>query len=307
MDAGCDWSFHPPGIDALRRAGMRFACRYVGLGSAGKHLTRSEVLALSAAGIRVVLLAEADERGALGGRSRGATHAAIASKAAHAVGAPPSAPIYFAVDFDAVDRQLGMIDAYLQGAASVIGRNRVGVYAEYDVVHHAFDRGLVGYACQTYAWSHGRWDNRAQLRQTHNAVRLGAGIVDLCTATVADYGGWIDTPDPGIERETTMDDELRRAIHHIGWRQFKALLGEDPIAVPAAPELGIEAYQIPNLAQRQLLAAANSERGPVVSETDRRLVAAAVGMLHPDAIPAHLLPDHLLPTLTVAPAPAPAP
>lgn len=288
---GVDWSTDPPSVASLVTRGMAFAGRYVGLGSAAKQLTATEARALSRAGLRVVSLAEADGRGALGGWSRGATHARLASLSAGRVGAPPSAPIYFAVDFAPTVAQHLAVRDYFRGVASVIGLPRTGAYGGHDVIADLFDHGLIAYGFQTYAWSGGRWDERAQLRQIHNNVPLDGGTVDLCVATVADYGGWRIDDEDQDQGETTMDEELRRAIHHIGWRQYGAIIGADPIHVPAAPELGIEAYELPNTSLRELRALGQGLPGAILTELDRRLITAAAGDQAEAVLPDHLLPD----------------
>src|SRR5262249_20698214 len=51
-----------------------------------------------------------------------------------------------------------------------------------------FDDGKITWGWQTYAWSGGQWDSRAQLRQTQN--ELGGGDLDADEAMTSDYGQW---------------------------------------------------------------------------------------------------------------------
>ena len=110
----------------------------------------------------------------------------------------PALPVYFACDFDASTAQQAAINAYLDGAASVIGRNRVGIYGGFYPVKRALDAGKAVYAWQSYAWSGTPtlWDGRAQLRQTQNCVSVGGADCDRDVSMAADYGQW---PRPGGE------------------------------------------------------------------------------------------------------------
>ena len=112
---------------------------------------------------------------------------------------PGGRPIYFAVDFDAQPYQQGTVDAYFQGVASVIGLGRTGAYGGYGLVARSFDDGVISWGWQTYAWSYGNWDARAQLRQTLNGI-TAAGDGDCCDrdeAQTNDYGQWHANRPPG--------------------------------------------------------------------------------------------------------------
>lgn len=88
-----------------------------------------------------------------------------------------------------VASQMDAVLAYQRGGASVVGMARTGPYGERDVCTAAADAGF-GQLWQTYAWSRGEWEPRAQLRQYRNGVRLGSGLVDLDRAMTGDYGQW---------------------------------------------------------------------------------------------------------------------
>jgi hypothetical protein len=70
-----------------------------------------------------------------------------------------------------------------------------------------FDAGLVAFGWQTYAWSHGHWDPRAQLQQYRNDQFIGGVSVDFDRAVAADFGQWSimlgDFPEPD-PREAAM-------------------------------------------------------------------------------------------------------
>jgi hypothetical protein len=98
--------------------------------------------------------------------------------------------------------QMGTVLDYLHGGASVTGHGRTGPYGERDVCTAAAAAGF-GYLWQTYAWSGGEWEARAQLRQYRNGQPLGSGTVDLDRAIVDDYGQWKEDDVPLTEAEWT--------------------------------------------------------------------------------------------------------
>ncbi|WP_131739389.1 glycoside hydrolase domain-containing protein [Actinomadura roseirufa] len=187
---GVDYAWGRPGATALKRAGARFVCRYLSPDTTGKNLTRAEAEELSGAGLWLVVVWESGASRALAGRAAGAADAADAAERARSLGMPGDRPVYFAVDFDAAPGQQDEINAYLDGAASVLGRGRVGLYAGYGPVKRAFDAGKITYGWQTYAWSGGRWDARAQLQQYSNDHDINGVGVDYDRAMDSDYGQW---------------------------------------------------------------------------------------------------------------------
>lgn len=187
---GVDYGWGRPGASALKRAGAKFACRYLSHDTSGKNLTRGEADDLSGAGIWLVVVWESAAKRPLDGRSAGVADARDAAAQAKACGMPDDRPIYFAADWDASAGQQDEIDAYLDGAASVLGRGRVGLYAGHGPVKRAFDAKKIAYGWQTYAWSGGAWDARAQLRQYSNDHEINGVGVDYDRAVKSDYGQW---------------------------------------------------------------------------------------------------------------------
>ena len=80
------------------------------------------------------------------------------------------------------------LNSYFDGVASVIGRSRTGAYGGYHVIKELFDNGKITWGWQTYAWSNGLWDKRAQLRQVLNGI--DGGDVDKDLGVAADFGQW---------------------------------------------------------------------------------------------------------------------
>lgn len=194
MAEGIDYSFGS-GITAtqIKAAGKAFVCRYLATLPNPKCITKAEFTNLRSAGLNVVLVWETTADRPLAGHAAGAADAKAADAQAAALGAP-GIPLYFACDFDAAPGQQAAINAYCQGVASVIGHARTGLYGSYYVIERAFNAKAITYGWQTYAWSGGQWDSRAQLQQYRNAVRIGPADVDLDRSAHPDYGQW---PRPG--------------------------------------------------------------------------------------------------------------
>jgi LysM repeat protein len=204
---GTDYAWARPSASQLRNAGVTFAARYLMPRSfhSGKALSSSEANSLHSLGIAVVLNYEYASGSAKGGYAAGVRDAIRAETARVEVGAPPL-PIYFSVDYD--ERSATVVTNYLAGVSSVIGKSRTGVYGSYYTVRAAMNAGYP-YAWQTYAWSGGKWDSRAQLRQTKNGALFG-GDGDKDVAISPGYGGWAPgsgyvtpAPTPSVPRVVT--------------------------------------------------------------------------------------------------------
>lgn len=197
---GVDYSFARPSPQGLRSAGYTFVSRYLSNdtpGAHGKILFSGEANALIAAGLDIIANFEFDTTNALGGFNAGANDARTANAQALAAGMPSTRPIYFSVDFDAAPGDQPAIDAYMDGAASVIGRERVGAYAGFFPMKRLFDAGKIAWGWQTFAWSGGHWDLRAQIRQIQNGVVIAGGSCDIDEAQSDDFGQWGARPVPG--------------------------------------------------------------------------------------------------------------
>lgn len=212
-------------IPALKARGVTFVARYLST-SPGKNLTLREAQALSDAGISIVLVWETTAQRSLAGRAAGVADAKAARGQATNVGMPVDRPIYFAVDFDASSGQEAAISAYLDGAASVLGKAGVGVYGGFNVVKHALDGGHCHWAWQTYAWSGGQWDGRAQIRQYSNDHIIGGVGLDYDSSQTADFGQWrigvTPTPPPGPK--PTEEDDMPTGV--------MASHGVTPVSLP---------------------------------------------------------------------------
>jgi hypothetical protein len=206
---GIDYAWEHVPITALVKWGATFVCRYISNDSA-KDESLGEAQALANAGIWSVLVFETTARRAATGYASGVVDAKAALRRRAELHVPADRPIYFAVDYDASGSE---VMGYFRGVRSVLG-DRTGVYAGYKVVKALLDAKLVKWAWQTYAWSGGRWDSRAQLQQYHNDISVGGVGCDADRATTEDYGQWkpgispnanpTPTPDPTSEEDNDM-------------------------------------------------------------------------------------------------------
>jgi Domain of unknown function (DUF1906) len=186
---GVDYAWARPSPASIKADGYGFVARYLSYDTTGKNLSAGEAAALEAAGLDVVSNWEWGAQDALQGYDLGVQEAKAAESQALADGMPGGRPIYFSIDFDAQPSQQSAIDAYYDGVASVLGRDRTGAYGGYGVISRLFDAGKITWAWQTYAWSAGQWDPRAQVRQIENGIGPN-GEMDKDQSVVADFGQW---------------------------------------------------------------------------------------------------------------------
>jgi len=199
---GLDYSAGRPRGSAIRAAGYGFVVRYLDNGLGGHvFLNAGEVADLRSAGVAIGLVFEkklnppAPDR-STEGRGAGIADARAAQAQANACGLA-GWPIYLAIDFDIPDyapnssdprAKLGPCGDYLDGAMSVLGRGRMGVYGGFYAVSRALDCGLATYAWQTMAWSGGQVDSRINLLQRLGTVTVDGVECDVNEARKSDFG-----------------------------------------------------------------------------------------------------------------------
>lgn len=177
---GIDAAWGRPTPQELVAAGKYFIVGYVSHDPA-KNLTAHECQAYLGADVAVGLVWETTARRANDGAAAGRADGTEARRQAGVLGFPADRLIYTAVDFDATaDDLANRVGPYLRGFASTVGGvDLAGVYGGLRTVSYALDHGLVGHGWQTYAWSHGQWDTRAQLQQYRNGVPIAGHDTDL--------------------------------------------------------------------------------------------------------------------------------
>ena len=174
---GVDYAWGTPPFDEFVKQGFSFAMRYISL-DPKKDLTSEELTELWRRGIGVGLVFETTANRALNGYNAGVQDGELSLKRCNDLGLPTS-PVYFAVDFDATDAQKPTIVSYLAGAASVLGKARVGVYGDYYVVDYVYKNKGASWFWQTYAWSGGLEHPQAHILQWKNGETVGGLSCDL--------------------------------------------------------------------------------------------------------------------------------
>lgn len=196
---GLDYSYSRPGESAIKAAGYGFVCRYLSH-TPGKNISSKEVADIKNSGLKLVLVWESTGQRPLDGFSAGQQDARDGQKLASSCGCGEIPAIYFAVDFDASTADQVKINEYLRGCADILGLSRVGVYGGCRVVQRAFDANRITWGWQTYAWSSGKWEPRAQLRQIKNSQTLNGASVDINESITDNFGQWpVTTMDNSID------------------------------------------------------------------------------------------------------------
>lgn len=234
MASGVDYAWSHPSPASLKTFGATFACRYLATDKT-KSLTKAEATALAAVGIWSVVVWESTANRMLGGNAAGVADAKAAQAQATAAGQPADRPIYFAADWDATEAQQTQINAYLDGAASILGRARVGIYGGYYPVKRALDAGKAVWAWQTIAWSGGQWDSRVHIRQGAQKA-IGGVSCDLNTSMTTDFGQWMPgkTPEDDVALSDADKTWLTNAINSAIAAKITTGVWHTDGAVPAA-------------------------------------------------------------------------
>lgn len=199
-DSGADYSHARPPASWLKGRNLTFVCRYLldDARNQGKALKAAEARMLSAAGITIVGNFEYATNPTLT-RAQGRADALVSLAELTKMRAPRPI-VYFSMDRDLFISEIPMVLDYLSGAASVLGKGRVGVYGEYDLIEAAGRAGYV-WLWQCYAWSRGKWSSYATVRQIRNGAWPRQYDADLNTAMADDIGGWI------LGQDYTPEDE----------------------------------------------------------------------------------------------------
>lgn len=180
-----------PSVAALKAAGKKFVGAYAvnDKQPSGRGITRARYEEFAAAGIDVFLYWESSASWMQAGYQAGVVAANNAQANIIANGMPETMPVYFACDWDATPEDQAAIDACLLGCASVLGHERVGLYAGYWPLMRAKQNGRARWFCQTYAWSGGNVLDGIHLYQYDNYGNTIDGTdVDFVVAYQENYG-----------------------------------------------------------------------------------------------------------------------
>lgn len=272
---GLDYAGGRPSPGAIAAAGYTFVVRYLSSGGTslpGKLLTPAEADSLRAAGIEIVSNWETYADRMLSGWQGGVTDANAALAQVLACGGSRSRPIYFSADWDAYEAQQAQIDAYLRGAATVLGPENVGVYGGYWVVKRCLDNGSACWGWQCDAWSGDNVDARAQLRQLNDAGYAWiSGIpCDINEATAADYGQWsITGEDDMTPEQAQMLEDVHRELTQLLPSRSKYRADDNGVDTVAGFVLNIDGRVHEESVEREALRGAQWAIDLVKREADK--------------------------------------
>lgn len=188
---GVDFSFGRPGGQAIVDNGCTFVLRYVPYpGDQGKGLTKAEIDEYRPLHLKIGLVFESTAGRMFDGYPAGVQDALTCQNAIVKLGLPTNMVFYFACDRDLIPDMFSYVDDYLQGAASVLGLERVGLYAEYEVIQHCHLAETATWLWQTYAWSGGQEYAYRHLYQYRNGAILNGAEVDYNEAYGSVQGLW---------------------------------------------------------------------------------------------------------------------
>lgn len=190
------------GAADLKAAGVVGAIRYVsdrrpgGEWMLGKPIQLPEARDLSQNGLKIVSCYQYGKESTadwLGGQDAGVQHAQRGVQLHAAAGGPVAAPIYASIDDDPTpDQYKAQVAPYLTAWESVLGHERVGVYANSKTIEWAIQDGL-----GSFFWQH-NWGSpggtphpAAALHQVEIDTQKVAGIgVDINNILKPQFGQW---------------------------------------------------------------------------------------------------------------------
>ena len=187
----------------IRSAGALGSIRYVsdrrpgGSWMLGKPIQLPEARDLNQNGLKIVSCYQYGKQSSadwLGGQSAGVTHAQRGWQLHTVAGGPAGAPIYASIDDDpSYEQYKQQVAPYLRGWESVLGHQRVGVYANSKTIDWALHDGL-----GSYFWQH-NWGSppgythpAANLHQVEIDKRSVGGVgVDINNICKPQFGQWV--------------------------------------------------------------------------------------------------------------------
>ena len=185
----------------IRASGAIGAIRYVsdrrpgGDWMKGKPIQLPEARNLYGSGLKIVSCyqyGKQDTADWLGGQAAGVRHAQRGWQLHVAAGGPVGAPIYASIDDDPTpDQYRELVAPYLRGWESVLGHQRVGVYANAPTIEWARQDGLGAFYWQHNWGSKGVVHPAANLHQVEIDKRSVGGVgVDVNHILKPTFGQW---------------------------------------------------------------------------------------------------------------------
>lgn len=199
-----DFSWAKPNGRTLKALGYSGVVGYVS-GNSGKDLSKSQVQTYRSDGLAVGFVNEGTGTEELS-RTRAVQGAITGDRLMNSYGVPSNVALFLAVDFNPSVHQLPVIAANVWAARMSVVRP-VGVYGSYALLRYLYDHGKIVWGWQTYAWSSGHLDPRAQFYQYSNNHSVAGGTIDFDRSNSLS-GLWLPSvaphPYPGrLLQETT--------------------------------------------------------------------------------------------------------
>jgi hypothetical protein len=225
---GLDCRSSAPAAVAVQQAGYEFLIRYLSAGDPGAVLTAAQTEDLRRHGVSVVAAWEHSPQRMKDGFDAGVVDAQAAAAQVIACGGRSDRPIYFCARWDSTEQDQGPINAYLRGAASVIGTANVGIFGGYWPVSRALDAGTARWGWQTHDWSGSNFDERAQLELTGDTGQLSGIGYALNISRVADYGQWSIAGEGDMFTDTDRQ-LLQQVADRLAQDQTEKLVSRSPL------------------------------------------------------------------------------
>lgn len=266
-----DYSAGYPGGAAVAAAGYSGVIRYLRKEgtSVVKPITPAEFADMQAHLRDVALIYQhVQQARPQAGRPAGVHDAQWAHARALELGGGEPRAIYFAVDFDAVP---STVADYFAGCGDQLGVDQVGVYGSYRVAQYLLDQGLVRWAWQCTAWSHGAVEPRAHLYQRLGTVTVGGVACDVNDVLAPDYGQY------GVDE---MNDEDRRMLFNLDAVNGAFALGHDTVTLKVSDGKTVTPQEFPMSNWRapvDAAALAAAMAAPVAAELVKLGVAGVTG------------------------------
>ena len=223
MSNGVDCSWGRPGGSAIAAAGDTFVMRYLYPdGQGGKGLDLSEVQDYRANNLLIGVVYESSGGRMLSGFAAGVADANTSVSQLSALGMSGTV-VYFATDFDATTDQYLALAHYLDGAASVLGKNKTGLYAGFGPVDALCGGAHADYGWQTYAWSRGLVSANANVYQFLNGQTLNGSGVDFNRNLKDDFGAFGGTA-PASGNSSSSGHPLAQNLTTLSWSDIQKLL-----------------------------------------------------------------------------------
>lgn len=215
-----DFSYGKPTAAQLRSAGYDGVFTYAGALIPAFNVTKAHAQDLVRGGIGIAVVLERQAAFMMAGREAGRDGMRAAVQMVRDAGLPDG-PVIMAVDFDATlggptspgspgDKNMKQVLDTLQGGASVIGWDRVGIYGSKfvcDWIARSSGRPPAGY-WQTEAWSHGEHFDGASAFQHAGTVQVG-GVSCDCN-DVFDGKLWTIGPGSPLPKENTAAADVKK-------------------------------------------------------------------------------------------------